>query len=154
MAQSDITCDVRIGGIAIAFSILSKTDFRQTFTKLRKPLHWDQRHHRDHQRGPRGPWAPLAASTKARYARMGKRRNRRVLARLPNARRTKVSARELVMTSPVKWSMAHQDGPSRVGHGARLPQRQFFWISKEFMREAKYQFELALYSRWKRMRTP
>lgn len=148
MAQSDIYANMRIGGVLAAFEHLRKLDIKAVFLKLRKPMHYDQRDHRDRQRGPRGPWQQLAASTKARYAREGKRRNRRILARLPNARQTFVTSRSIRLRSPVRWSMAHQDGPTRVGHGSRLPQRQFFWISKRLKQEARRYFMLALWTRW------
>lgn len=154
MAQSDIYADVRIGGILAAFEHLRKLDIKAVFLKLRKPMHYDQRDHRDRQRGPQGPWQQLAPSTKARYAREGKRRNRRILARLPNARYTIVTARALTMRSRVRWSMAHQDGPTRVGRGARLPQRQFLWISKRLLQEARRHFNLALWQRWRQVSFP
>jgi phage gpG-like protein len=144
----EINATVKIGGVLAAFHRMSRGDFSRTFRRLRKPMHKDMRHHRDLQRGPAGPWAPLAASTKERYAREGKRRNRRVLARLPNARKTKATADRLVMFSPVKWSMAHQDGPTRVGRGSLLPQRQFFWISRSLRLEAVREFERTLNDRW------
>lgn len=148
MAQSDIFANLRIGGILAAFEHLRKLDIKAVFLKLRKPMHFDQRDHRDRQRGPNGPWQQLASSTKARYAREGKRRNRRILAKLPNARFTIVTSRSIKMRSRVRWSMAHQDGPTRVGRGSRLPQRQFLWISKRLKQEARLHFEMALWKRW------
>lgn len=152
MALHDINVDVRIGGVLMAFSELRKTDLRQTFAKLRKPLHWDQRDHRDKQSGPLGRWQPLAKTTLDRYAREGKRRNRRILARLPNARATKFDSRQLVLYSRVRWSNAHQDGPTIVGRGARLPQRQFFWISRGMRITARDAFIMAYYRRWGQLR--
>lgn len=144
----DVQATVRVGGILSAFQRLRRIDLTNVYKRLRKPMHKDQREHRDAQAGPRGRWAPLAASTKARYAREGKRRNRRILARLPNARRTKVSSSELRMYSPVKrYSLAHQKG-AIVGRGSVLPQRQFFYISKKLRKEAKRQFKIALLQRW------
>lgn len=148
MAQQDIYATIRLGGLVAAFEHMRKLDIKAVFLKFRKPMHYDQRDHRDRQRGPNGPWQQLAASTKARYAREGRRRNRRILARLPNARYTIVTSRSIRMRSRVRWSLAHQDGPTRVGHGARLPQRQFLWISKRLMQEARRYFNLALWVRW------
>ncbi len=147
--QIAVVGHVRIGGVLAVIERLRRTDFTAVFRRLRKPMHKDMRHHRDMQRGPRGPWQPLAATTKERYAREGKRRNRRVLARLPNARKTIVTADALRMRSPVRWSLAHQDGPTRVGRGSLLPQRQFFWISKGLRAEARDMFKRALYERWR-----
>lgn len=144
-----INATVRIGPILAAFARLRPKDFRAVFKKLRKPMNKDQTEHRDQQRGPRGPWAPLAASTKARYAREGKRRNRRILARLPNPRQSILSAEALIIRSRVRWSMAHQVGPTRVGRGSILPQRQFLWISKSLLKVARREFSRALWSRWR-----
>lgn len=141
---------VRIDGLLAAFVSLGKTDFTKAFKRLRRPMHKDIGRHRDAQRGPRGPWAALAPSTKLRYAREGKRRNRRILARLPNARQTIVSSKALIMRSRVKWSMAHQAG-ARVGRGALVPQRQFFWLSRAFIVESKHEFRRALRERWSRL---
>ena len=148
MAQSEIYGEVNIGGILAAFVRLGNKDYTKAFQRIRKPAHYDQRDHRDRQRGPQGPWPALAPTTLARYAREGKRRNRRILARLPNARRTTVTSRALTLRSPVRWSMAHQDGPTRVGRGSILPQRQFFWISKVLMATAKNEFQLQLLRKW------
>lgn len=148
MSLVAISAHVSINPVLGALVRLGRVDFTKVFRKLRKPMHLDQRQHRDAQRGPRGPWAPLASSTKARYAREGKRRNRRILARLPNARITKVTHDKLTMLSRVrKWSMAHQAG-GRVGHGSVLPQRQFLWISRQLEREAARMFTRALIRRW------
>lgn len=148
MALVKVHATVHFGGVLAAFTRLRKMDLVATFKKLRRPMHLDQRHHRDRQQGPRGPWAPLHPSTKARYAREGKRRNRRILARLPNARQTTVTSSALTMRSRVKWSMAHQTG-AIVGRGARLPQRQFLWLSRPFLKEAKREFRAAMIRRWR-----
>jgi hypothetical protein len=142
---------VKIGGLLAAFVSLRKIDVKRVLLGLRKPMHSDQRDHRDRQRGPRGLWAPLASSTLKRYAREGKRRNRRILAKLPNARQTSVKGNVLTMKSRVRWSMAHQDGPTRVGRGAIVPQRQFLWISPSLHREATQHFRNALRLRWHAM---
>jgi hypothetical protein len=149
VAQLDIYGTVSVGGILAAFARLRSTDFRSAFQRLRKPMGFDQRDHRDRMRGPQGPWPALAATTKARYAREGKRRNRRILARLPNARLTKIKSSEIRMLSRVKkFSMAHQDGPTRVGRGSILPQRQFMWISPWLLNEARSEFRRELWRRW------
>jgi len=152
--QIDIKATVRVGGVLAAFARLRKTDVRAALKQLRKPMHKDQRDHRDKMRGPRGPWAPLASTTLERYARAGIRRNRRILAKLPNPRVTTITANALIMKSRVKWSMAHQDGPTKVGHGAVLPQRQFLWISRELRRQARREFRRAMWARWLGRRYP
>ncbi len=146
--------DVKMGGLIAALGRLGNGNHKPIFAQLRKPMHKDQRDHRDKQRGPRSSWVPLAATTLARYAREGKRRNRRILARLPNARGTILKSDELIMRSKVKWSNAHQDGPTRVGRGAIVPQRQFLWISAHLVAEAKREFRRALWCRFWGIRYP
>jgi hypothetical protein len=148
MNEIAVKATVKIGGIFAAFDNLRRTDFVQVFRKLRKPARADQRDHKYKMRGPRGPWTPLAASTLARYAREGKRRNRRILAKLPNALQAIVSEKSLKLRSRVRWSLAHQDGPTRVGRGAIIPQRQFLWISRGLVRQARDEFKAALWRRW------
>lgn len=152
--QVQIRATVNVGLVMAAFARLRRTDVRSALKRLRKPMHKDQVDHRDKQRGPRGPWAPLASTTLERYARAGIRRNRRILARLPNPRVTTITANSLIMRSRVKWSMAHQDGPTRVGRGSILPQRQFLWISRELRREARREFRRAMWARWLGRRYP
>lgn len=152
--MSLLRVDVQLGGLLAALHRLGNNNYKPVFVQIRKPMHKDQRDHRDKQRGPRSGWAPLAATTLARYAREGKRRNRRILARLPNARFTIVKPDELIMRSRVKWSMAHQDGPTRVGRGAIIPQRQFLWISNHLVAEAKAEFRRALWCRFWGIRYP
>lgn len=148
MALIDVHGDVKIGNVLLAFIRLRRGDFRQALLRLRKPARRDQREHKIRQQGPRGPWAPLAASTLERYARLGKRRNRRILARLPNSLAATVTPDRLTLKSRVRWSMAHQDGPTRVGRGSILPQRQFLWISNDLRKDVRREFTRALFRRW------
>lgn len=150
MGLVDIQVRVHIAGPLLKLAQLERIDFSRVFGGLRKPARADQIDHRNRMRGPRGPWPALAPSTLERYARAGKRRNRRILGRLPVALQSIVSHNSLVMRSRVKWSMAHQAGPTRVGHGSILPQRQFLWISARLRDKARSMFEDALYSRWRR----
>jgi hypothetical protein len=140
----DVVGTVKIGAVMACIGRLQRFDFKKVFKRLRKPMHKDQADHRDKQRGPRGAWPPLASTTLARYARLGYRKNRRILNRLPNARKTSFSDKELRMKSRVRWSMAHQDGPTRVGRGSILPQRQFLWISPQLHAEARSEFRRAM----------
>lgn len=145
----DVHATVRVGGILALLVHMRKTDYTNVFRKLRKPMRKDQRKHRDAQRGPRGPWPALASTTKERYARQGKRRNRRILARLPNTGVSIVRSDKLILRSRVKWSGAHFAGPTRVGRGSILPQRQMWWISTDLKRHARDAFKLALLERWR-----
>lgn len=147
MALVDIEAHVDITAIIRQMNRVGRFRTAPLMKALRKPTAEDQKRHRDQMRGPQGPWAPLAPSTLARYARMGIRRNRRLLAKLPLVRRTTVKAAELIIKSPVKWSMAHFAG-AIVGHGARLPQRQYWWISPQLKREIRRLAEAALIAHW------
>lgn len=150
MAQRFIVARVNANGVLAALLKLKSFDVTNTLKGLRAPMHQDQRDHRDHEQGPRGKWQPLASTTKASYARRGMRRNRRILGRLPTARTAQVTRNTLYMRSRVKWSLAHQDGPTRVGRGSRIPNRQFLWMSRAFLKEAQSAFRHALWVAFKR----
>lgn len=147
MALIDVDITVDLTLIQRSLQHMARFKPGPVLRQLRKPTMDDQREHRNQQRGPQGPWAPLAPSTKEKYARMGLRRNRKILARLPLARRTKIYADRLVQRSPVKWSLAHMEG-AIVGRGSHLPQRQYWWISPKLVREVRRQFERALAEHW------
>lgn len=103
---------------------------------LRQPLRLDQRNHARAQEGPDGPWAPR----KLQPGRKRKRgRARRLLGRLPTAIRVSVTGATVRAESKARPAMAaaHQDGPTRVGRGAIVPQRQYLWISDELLRAAE-----------------
>jgi len=72
------------------------------------------------------------------------------LAKLPNALQSIVTPMSLKLRSRVRWSMAHQDGPTRVGRGAILPGRQFLWISRDLIVIARRMFRETLWRRWRR----
>lgn len=145
---------VKIGGVLAALTRMGSINVRAVFGQLRKPMSSDQDDHKIKQRGPKGPWKPLASTTLARYARLGIRRNRKILNRLPDPRRTKIDGRKIEIRSPVRWSMVHQDGPKRVGRGAIVPQRQFYWISPQFLRFARREFRRAMIARFFGWRYP
>lgn len=94
--------------------------------ELRHPVRADQANHARAQEGPDGAWP--ARRTPSR---------RRMLGRLPGAIRLTVTGATVAATSKVAWSGAHQDGPTRVGRGAIVPQRQYLWISDELLRAAE-----------------
>jgi len=148
MALVAIEGIVEFKGIANKLRLMGRRDFRDAFYEIKPPALRDQRDHRNRMRGPKGAWPFLASTTLKRYARSGKRRNRQILGRLPMARLTKITGDFLLIRSRVPWSMAHQDGPTVVGHGSILPQRQFFWISKWLADRAREIFERAMIKRW------
>lgn len=102
------------------------------FRALKQPLKLDQRDHAKKRMGPRGPWAPQAASTRARRLSSPKHRPRRLLGRLPTAVKYSATATSVRGVSSVAWSGAHSDG-ARVGHGAKLPVREFLWLSNDML---------------------
>lgn len=148
LAQLGITVHIR--GPLTALERLGRLETAKVLRGLRKPAKGDQLDHRRKQVGPQGPWPRLAPSTLERYAKMGRRRNRRMLGRLSTALMSSVSPTRLKITSRVKWAMAHQDGPTRVGRGSVVPQRQFLWISGGLEKTVKKHFQDALYAKWKR----
>lgn len=111
---------------------LRRPDLRKAFGKARKPTRGDQKDHRLKQVGSEGPWAPRAASTMAKRSSPSRRRARKLLGRLPNALILTATRQSIVARSRVKWSLAHQRG-GIVGHGARLPAREFLWPSDSLL---------------------
>lgn len=106
---------------------------------LVKPLRDDQRNHKRAREGSAGAWQPLAASTIAAASSHGKRKSARsILGKLPSAVQYKTTPMSVSGMSRVAWSGAHQDGAT-VGHGAKLPAREFLWISDEMQVLADHQ---------------
>lgn len=113
------------------------------FRKIKPMLRADQKEHAAKASGPDGPWPPRASSTMAR-TRRGKRRHlgrrrrkssRRPLGKIVTAVTFSASVRGAFGKSKIPWSDAHQDG-ARVGRGATLPARPFFYISDKLEAEA------------------
>lgn len=94
---------------------------------LRAPVRADQTNHARAQEGPDGAWPARRSPSR-----------RRILGRLPGAIRMAVNGATVSATSKVAWSGAHQDGPTRVGRGAIVPQRQFLWLSDEVINHAEW----------------
>lgn len=148
----DLKATVRYGSVKLMFANLRNVDMKKTFSDLRGPARFDQRHHWRKEESPDGHWKGLAASTRARRqfrrgrGKNGKRQNwsRKLMGRFPNALQSIVTAQKLVIRSRVrKFSMVHQKG-GRIGRGARLPSRQFLWISNWLVEHASKAFERAL----------
>lgn len=146
MIDIDVKVDIRLLGNA--FDRLRRFRVETVLKALRRPARADQADHGRNQSGPGGRWAPLAASTLERYARMGIKR-KRILGRLPTALESRVTGKSLTLLSRARrYSMVHQDGPMRVGHGAIVPQRQFLWISAKLQSITVQRFEEALLRAW------
>lgn len=153
---ADVKLDLKLGRVIMGLERIAKADMRRAFNELKGPARFDQRHHERHEEAPDGKWPPLAASTVARRARIQAKKKRRarvtnkLLGRLPGALMMRATARSLQILSRVtRWSMAHQKG-AVVGHGARLPRRQFLWISDWLKGRARHVFELELLKAWER----
>lgn len=121
-----IEARVNLSLVNRALNTLRKPDLRPAFKLARKPLRDDIRDHRRKRQSPGGSWAPRAASTRVRAA--GAKRSRPLLGKLPTALATKVSRQSLRSISRVPWSDVHRTGGT-VGHGAKLPGRDFLWAS-------------------------
>jgi phage gpG-like protein len=139
---------VSIGGVLRRLEDMGRTDRRKAFSAARKPARVDQRDHAKKQEAARGRWPGLAASTLARRAQGKKRRRgRKMLGRLPAALVMRHDADKLTITSRAKWGGIHQGG-GRGGKGARIPARQFLWVSRELLREVKRVFVAAYKAAW------
>lgn len=109
-------------------------DTRPAFKAMRQPLRADLRAHAKAQEGPDGGKWPKRKPPRRLKARDGERRalarkrSRRVLGKLPNATGFQVERRAIVAFSKVKWARAHREGLV-VGHGAKMPKRDWLWIS-------------------------
>lgn len=134
------------------FTGIARLDTRKVFNDLRGPTRFDQRHHWNKEESPDQHWPGLAPSTLERRTRTrgrdkrGRYRNwpTKLMGRFPTALQLKPSAKQLLVLSRVrKFSWVHQHGGT-VGHGARLPRRQFLWVSDWLLQHAKKKFEAAL----------
>jgi hypothetical protein len=163
---ADVKATVYVGDVVKMFRRLGKIDVRHVFRDLRGPARYDQRKHDREEHSPSGKWPALAPSTVARnrYRRTsvrkgGKKKGQRytqskawtrayakkLLGRMPSALRVNVTMRALIIRSRGKagLGMSHQAG-AIVGHGARVPQRQFLWISPWLGEQARMAFVKAL----------
>lgn len=116
------------------------------FSAAKPLMRADQKEHRQAKVGPEGSWAPRSAATIA--AAHGKRKlAKNLLGKLPTAVTYTADATSLTAESRAKWSAAHQDG-AVVGHGAKLPQRTFLWMSEKFIELADDLVGRALLAAW------
>lgn len=152
MSPVDVTATVRIGNVRNMLIRLSRVDIRKAFRNLRGPATHDQRDHWKRDEAPFGRWPGLAASTLERRTRTRGRDKRgrkqrwpkKLLGRFPTATQSIASSHSLIVRSRVKrFSWIHQAG-GRAGHGARIPSRQYMWISKQLKEETRRMFMRAL----------
>lgn len=131
---------------------IKQIDTRATFKRIQPSAIHDQQQHDRATQGPDGAWPQLAPSTIARRMRprgkskTGKNRSwpTKLLGRLPKSLQSIPSKGSLIVRSRVKeFSLAHQGG-AIVGHGSRLPRRQFLWISPWLLERARIEFLRAI----------
>lgn len=148
----DLRATVRYGSVKLLFTNIANVDMRKTFSDIRGPARFDQRHHWRKEESPSGHWPGLAASTRERRTRRRGRdkrgRNlkwsRKLMGRFPNSLQSIVSSSSLIIRSRAKkFSQVHQRG-GRTGHGARLPARQYLWISDWLRHRSAQLFQQAL----------
>jgi phage gpG-like protein len=127
---------------------------RPVWQKLRTPMRKDQREHMKRMESPSGSsWPPLAKSTRekrlkkvlrsgkartkgGRLRKSAQRRVDRVLsARLISRAKIRLFPTFMVIRTPGAAAGVHQLG-GRVGHGAFVPRRTFFWVSDQLARMA------------------
>lgn len=148
-----IKATVKLHGLEAAMRRLSTMEKRAAFREVGIHARQDQSLHDAKHEGPDGPWPALHPSTVARYAKKaktkrGKARPRKLLGRLPRALRTIITGSSIRVVSRVKWAFVHQAG-GRAGRGARIPRRQFLWISDRLMQRSSRVFQQHLLKAWR-----
>lgn len=127
-------------------------DTRAVFKRIQPSAIHDQQQHDRATSGPDGAWPALAPSTIERRTRArglskaGKKRSwpTKLLGRLPKSLKPTASRLRLLVQSRVKeFSLIHQQS-GIAGHGARIPRRQFLWISPWLIERARVEFLRAL----------
>lgn len=148
-----IKATVKLHGLEAALRRLNTMEKKAAFREVGAHARQDQALHDAKHEGPDGPWPALHPSTVARYAKMakakrGKARARKLLGRLPRALKTVITGSSIRIVSRVKWAFVHQAG-GRAGRGARIPRRQFLWISDRLMQRSSRVFQQHLLKAWK-----
>lgn len=152
MSLIDVKVTVNLGGAFRMLSRMQRIDVRKTFKRVEPSARHDQQQHDRALEGPDGRWPQLAASTIERRTRPRGRdkkgRNRswptKLLGRMPKSIQSITSSKSLIIRSRVKkFSMVHQAG-GIVGHGARIPRRQYLWISQWLKDRTRIEFMRAL----------
>lgn len=151
-----VTATVKMDGVYAALRRLRRLELIETYRALRGPARWDQRDHDNNRVAPDGKWPALAPSTVARRKnkrgrdKNGRRRSwpTKLLGRLPTALESVANQHALIVRSRVRpWVIVHQAG-GWAGHGARIPRRQFLWISRWLKGKVKDAFQAALLKAW------
>lgn len=138
------------------------------FRELRKPLRTDLRMIARQQTGPSQPWAPRSPLTESRRVPRNRRARtskamrtialktfrrrttpKKILGRLPAAFAVLAGALYVRARWRVDWADAHRSG-RRVGHGVKLPKRDFAWLSNQIIDKARAVFAKHIVAGWKR----
>lgn len=118
------------------------------FAELKKPMRDDQRQHQRREEGPDGKWPKrkTAYTTVSRQGaggrfsggtkkkRIGSRK--KLLGKIPGAIKVVSDDDAVIAFSRIAWASIHQDGGT-AGRGAKIPKREFMWISERLAREAQ-----------------
>ena len=140
-----ISASVNIAPIISKFDRMRKTDRRRVFAAARRPMREDIRDHAKTQSGPTGgKWPGRAASTQSRRG-----NRRKLLGRLPAAYAITIGADFIRALWRVRWSGVVARG-GRVGHGSRLPARDFAYASRKLRRTLRDMLKAAVLAAWKR----
>lgn len=142
--------DLRQVDAAIRRMARAGEDMRPVFRKTRGDFRKDQRDHMKRQKSSGGAkWAGLAPSTREKRLSTGgragkftkrgvmrrgvsRRLNRTLSGRLLARAIIKITTSEISFRSRIPWAGVHQKG-GRVGKGARVPKREFLWVSDRFI---------------------
>jgi phage gpG-like protein len=152
-----VAAKVNIAGVVAAFGRMSTSDYTKVFREARKPARHDQADHAKREQAPTGRWPGLAPSTLERRTRArgrsksGRNRNwpTKLLGRFPGSLRMMASSKHLIVRSRVKrFSWIHQAG-GVAGHGARIPARQYLWISTRLKKDVTALFRSFLLARFR-----
>lgn len=135
---------------------------RAFFSALRKPVKEDVAEHQKERRGEAGAWPALDPDTldkrrRRRASAAGRRKRRRrravstarMLGRLPRAWQVLVSPDSIRLVNRVRWSDVHNTG-GQAGNGARIPQRQFAYVSADLVQGAQELYQRHVMQGWTR----
>ena len=136
-------------------------DPRNLFKRQRPLLKDDQKEHFENLEGTTSQWPPRASSSirrargnkkksftkRGRLRKAAKRRLRNQLGRLKTFWKFRVTPQFLEIASGAQWAGIHQAG-GVAGHGSRIPQREFVWISDDILRQFQDDYLNELIKAW------
>lgn len=122
-------------------------DLRPVLRQIRKPLRAELKEHAKSESGPDGAWpkrAPLderrARKRSLKSVTKGRGRKKRteevrmhqLLGKMPGLTTIRQRGQKLRAVNPIPWSAAHNEG-AVVGRGSVVPQREFVFMSDDFL---------------------